>query len=177
MFLGRVDFQDGEIRSRTKEREMVWHASENRNDSSAQIFTSILPNVYWPPHGFCFDVVPFCNHQDIGSEATRDELGSRIDSFLKIAHDQARIYKTNHLIMTFGNDFTHSKAQRWFDNLDNLIFHVNERQRTHQRHNALKVNIFHSTPACYLYALNQQREVKWNVSSKIYLIKHDKLYI
>ena len=54
VFHGRIDYQDNEYRSKQLTREMIWQASANLGESG-QIFTSILPNQYGPPNGFCFD--------------------------------------------------------------------------------------------------------------------------
>ncbi|CAF1071518.1 unnamed protein product [Rotaria sordida] len=49
-----------------------------------------------------------------------------------------------------GQDFTYQNANEWFKNLDKLIKYVNEQQA-----NGSDVNVFYSTPSCYLYALNK----------------------
>lgn len=153
LFLGRIDYMDSQMRSRSKNREFLWRPSKNNPDET--IFTSVLPNVYWPPDGFCWE--SFCQPGDL-IEHEPHLLSSRIDSFLKLVQAQARDYKTEHLIMTFGNDFTHSNAGPWLNNLDKLITHVNKRQNQGE-----KVNIFHSTPACYAYSLSQQTNHAWKV--------------
>lgn len=55
-----------------------------------------------------------------------------------------------------GSDFQYSDAKKWYDNLDKLIKYVNLKS------NQNKVNLFYSTPACYLYALNNANET-WRV--------------
>ena len=58
-------------------------------------------------------------------------------------------YGTNHLMMTMGSDFHYQNGHGWFKNLDKLIKYVNAQV------NESNVNVFYSTPSCYLYALNQ----------------------
>ena len=58
-----------------------------------------------------------------------------------------------------GNDFQYSYAKKWYDNLDKLIKYVNLKT------NQTKVNLFYSTPACYLYALNKANEA-WRVEKE-----------
>jgi lysosomal alpha-mannosidase len=53
--LGRVDYQDKDIRGKNKTREMLWQASRNLG-ISAQLFTGILHNGYGPPDGFWYTV-------------------------------------------------------------------------------------------------------------------------
>ena len=54
LFVGRVDYQDFDTRGASKNREMLWQASENLG-KAAQLFTGVLPNGYGLPTGFCFD--------------------------------------------------------------------------------------------------------------------------
>ncbi|CAF4323444.1 unnamed protein product, partial [Rotaria sp. Silwood2] len=60
-------------------------------------------------------------------------------------------YAANHIIMTFGGDFHYEIAPEAFKNIDKLIKYVNAEQAM----NGSNVNIFYSTPSCYLYALNK----------------------
>lgn len=153
MFLGRVDYQDLKSRGARQARELVWQASRNLKPS--QLFTSILPNVYWTPSGFCWEISCFDEQIIDDPEASEaNNVERRINDFMFHVQLQSRSYKTDHLIMTFGNDFTFSQSRRWFDNIDKLIRHVNA--RTAQRLGTSKpINVIYSTPACYLYALNQ----------------------
>lgn len=40
---------------------------------------------------------------------------------------QAKVYTTNHIMLTMGSDFTYENARINFKNLDKLIDHVNMR--------------------------------------------------
>lgn len=133
---------------------MLWQGSESLG-KDAQIFTGILPNLYLPPTGFCWETT--CQDDQIMDDPNADgnNVNEKVNEFLNLTRFQSLEYKTNNLIMTFGSDFHYSNARRWFDNLDKLIFYVNQRQRDRSN-----VNIFYSTPACYLHALNQEN-IKW----------------
>ena len=78
-------------------------------------------------------------------------VDAKVDAFINYTNRQASKYSTNNLIMTLGSDFQYSNAHMWFKNADKLIHYVNERQASM----GSKVNIFYSTPACYLYSLNK----------------------
>jgi lysosomal alpha-mannosidase len=136
---------------------MIWKASENLG-KTGELFTGILPNVYWPPEGFCFDVL--CQSPPIvdDPENRNYNVNEKVDTFLKYVLDQSIVYKTNNLIITMGSDFHYSRSESWFQNLDKLILKVNKRQET----NNSKINIFYSTTACYLYSLNMAN-VSWPV--------------
>lgn len=57
LFLGRIDYEDKINRIKNRSMEMIWHT----NAANADIFTSVLFNLYHPPPGFCFDVSSKCN--------------------------------------------------------------------------------------------------------------------
>lgn len=61
--------------------------------------------------------------------------------------------------MTMGSDFQYTNAHIWFKNLDKLIYYVNRRQM-----NGSKINIFYSTPSCYLYSLYKSNNT-WPVKT------------
>lgn len=58
LFLGRIDFQDKIEREKSKTLEFVWKTSPSLGDKS-DLFTSVLPNVYWPPTGLFFELLIF----------------------------------------------------------------------------------------------------------------------
>jgi lysosomal alpha-mannosidase len=142
-FLGRVDYQDFDLRGKMKTREMIMQGSDNLGEIS-RLFTGILPNGYSPPSGFCWDT--YCGNAPL-TESNQDY---KVNAFIKYTENQASFYKTNNLIMTMGADFQYSNAFMWFDNLDRLITFVNRRQS-----NGSKINVFYSTTACFLYSLNK----------------------
>lgn len=87
-------------------------------------------------------------------------VDKKVDDFLDYVKNQQASYKTKNLIMTMGDDFQYSNAHMYFKNIDKMIRYVNERQLD----NASNVNIFYSTTACYLYALNKENTT-WPVKS------------
>lgn len=142
-FLGRVHYQDKKWREQTQTMEFMWNASESLG-KKAYLFTGILPNVYWPPKGFCFDI--FCTDEEL----TDDNIQAKSHNFITTALDQSKNYATNHIVMTMGMDFQYRDAAKWYRNLDFLISHVNSLQAV-----GVRVNVFYSTPSCYLYSLSQ----------------------
>ena len=128
---------------------MLWQASSSLDPFASTIFTGVLPNGYGPPPGFCFD--SFCGDDPFMDDKNLEDynVDEKVSQFIKYTIDQLNYYKTKNLIMTMGSDFQYSNAHRWYKNLDKLIFYVNQMQETSDS----KVNIFYSTPACYLYSL------------------------
>ncbi|XP_064094192.1 lysosomal alpha-mannosidase-like isoform X1 [Macrobrachium nipponense] len=149
LFFGRLDHDDKSNRWANKELEMVWEASANLG-KDAWLFTGVLPNGYGPPSGFCFDIL--CNDDPIMDDPRLREynVDNRVDEFLRAAASQANGYATQDIIMTMGMDFHYTYAHSWYKNLDKLIKYVNARQQ-----NGSNVNVFYSTPSCYLDALNK----------------------
>jgi lysosomal alpha-mannosidase len=60
-----------------------------------------------------------------------------------------------------GSDFQYSNSHLWFKNLDKLINYVNDNNKNESSNGDKKLNVFYSTPACYLYALNQANITEW----------------
>ncbi|CAH0757816.1 unnamed protein product [Diatraea saccharalis] len=61
----------------------------------------------------------------------------------------AKVYLTNNILVTMGDDFNYQDAGMWFKNLDKLIKYGNEKAIDEK----LNINIFYSTPDCYLKAV------------------------
>lgn len=152
-FFGRVDYQDFRARKKEQGLEFIWGASANLG-KDAEIFTGILPNVYSPPKGFCFDI--YCSDEAVVDDPDSDEYNvkSRVEDFLSYANETASFYKTNNIPVTMGNDFNYQSASHWFTNLDKLIHHANLRSEE------TNVHLLYSTPSCYLKALRES-QVTW----------------
>ncbi|RWS26131.1 lysosomal alpha-mannosidase-like protein, partial [Leptotrombidium deliense] len=145
LFLGRIDYQDKLQREQTKTLEFMWDTSESQG-ADANLFTVILPNVYWPPNGFCWDV-------GCGDEEMSDANAVNKAKFIiSLAKDQWKKYKSNNTLITMGNDFTHRDANKWFRNLDKLIEAINKLEKEEG------VFAFHSTTGCYLKTLHNLSE-------------------
>ena len=103
LYFGRVDYQDLELRRRTRECEGLWNASDNLNDTT--IFWGLTGSYrgnYGPPPGFCFDI--WCEDEPlIGANSTR--LMERIHTFLEYLRIQSDETQGNHIMLTMGSDF------------------------------------------------------------------------
>ena len=155
LFLGRIDYNDKTKREIDKKMEFLWHGSDDLG-SKADLFTGVLPNGYSPPSGFNFELLT--NDDPIVDDPSSPEnnVNAKVDAFIQAAHSQATNYATNHIVMTMGEDFHYQAADTWFKNLDILIRKVNER--------GSDVNVFYSTPSCYLQALNRANQT-WSTKS------------
>lgn len=157
-FFGRLDYQDKKVRKKTLQMEQVWRASTSLKPPTADLFTSVLPNMYNPPEGLCWDML--CADKPVVEDTRSPEYNAKelVRYFLKLATDQGKLYRTKHTVMTMGSDFQYENANTWFKNLDKLIQLVNAQQRA----NEIRVNVLYSTPACYLWELNKAN-LSWSV--------------
>ena len=125
---------------------MVWEAGQDVGDAS-DLFTGVLFNEYGPPPGFCWDL-PCDDEPLMDKDLFETNIKERADSLVSFITEQSAHYRTNHIIVTMGEDFQFQAAHSWFMNLDRMIQHINGRKEE------LKINMFYSTPACYLNALH-----------------------
>ncbi|XP_034262785.1 lysosomal alpha-mannosidase [Pantherophis guttatus] len=155
-FLGRIDYQDKFHRESLREMEQLWRASSNLDPPAADLFTGILPNGYNPPMSLCWDQI--CSDNPIvDDDSDENNVENIVAYFLGVAAAQAKHYRTNHIVMTMGSDFQYENALLWYKNMDKLIYHVNAQQLKGSR-----VNVFYSTPSCYLWELNKAN-ITWTM--------------
>ncbi|XP_006161046.1 lysosomal alpha-mannosidase [Tupaia chinensis] len=156
-FFGRLDYQDKWVRKEKREMEQLWRGSTSLKPPTADLFTGVLPNGYNPPESLCWDVL--CNDKPVVEDPRSPEYNAKhlVDYFLQVATAQAQFYRTNHTVMTMGSDFMYENANMWFKNLDKLIRLVNAQQA-----NGSRVHVLYSTPACYLWELNNAN-LTWSV--------------
>ncbi|XP_070500728.1 lysosomal alpha-mannosidase-like isoform X1 [Chironomus tepperi] len=146
MFIGRLDYQDKLNRLMNKSAEMIWKSSANLDNTD--LFTGVLYNNYGPPNGFCFDIL--CDDEPIIDDKHSPDynVDRRVTEFVNYIKLQSDLYRTNNIILTMGGDFTYMDAHVYYKNLDKLIRYTNKRQA-----DGLNVNLFYSTPSCYLKSL------------------------
>ncbi|XP_054743678.1 lysosomal alpha-mannosidase [Anastrepha obliqua] len=147
-FFARMDWVEKGVRIKNLDAEMVWQASEDLGDQ-AELFTGLLYNHYSAPPGFCFDSL--CNDAPIvDGDSYDNNVKERVDTFIEYIHNVTIHYRDTNVLIPMGDDFNYQNAAMNFKNMDKLIKYVNKRQS----HGSI-VNIFYSTPACYLKAVHQ----------------------
>ncbi|XP_044592334.1 lysosomal alpha-mannosidase isoform X2 [Cotesia glomerata] len=152
MFIGRLDYQDKYKRLKDKTAEFLWKASSSLGEK-ANLFSVALFNNYSPPPGFCFDVLCLDDPLIDDPESPDNNIEARINVFYNYIIDQAKNYRTNNIIITMGGDFTYQQSEMYFMNLDKLIRYTNKIYGS-------TVNVFYSTPSCYLKSLNDA-QLSW----------------
>ncbi|KAF7265915.1 hypothetical protein GWI33_020660 [Rhynchophorus ferrugineus] len=150
--LVRIDYEDKRLRLKNKQLEFVWRGSNNLGRPS-DLFTSILPDHYYPPSNFCFDV--FCSDEPLvdDTESPEYNIEKRGDEFIK-HHIEPLLnsHQTSNVMIPMGRDFSYQDAEMWYRNLDKLIKHINNKQEFYGK----KYHAFYSTPSCYTAAVQQE---------------------
>ncbi|XP_063545417.1 lysosomal alpha-mannosidase-like [Cydia strobilella] len=147
LFIGRVNHKDRESMLEEERMEFMWRGSDVLGKMS-DIMTHTLYNLYNAPDGFCFDFL--CNEEPIIDDPDSKAYNAekRVNDFITQIEHQAKYYEHDNIMVTMGGDFTYQSAANWFMSMDKLINHVN----THPA-NMSDINIFYSSPSCYLKAL------------------------
>ena len=124
-FLGRIDYADKKLRLEQQRMELVWRGSRNLGQDS-DIFAGVLYNGYAPPRGFCYD--QSCKDAPVQDDPNLFDLNVKetVERFVNVTCKQASQYKTNHVMLTMGEDFQYENANTWYKNLDKLIKYVKE---------------------------------------------------
>ena len=114
-FFARIDYQDMAKRKKEQRMEMIWRGSPNNLGVESDIFTGVTFYHYSPPPGMCFDTLR-CSDDPIVEDADlfTYNLEEKIVKFLIEASYQADSYRTNHIMLTMGEDFTYEDAHGWF---------------------------------------------------------------
>ncbi|KAJ8951626.1 hypothetical protein NQ318_012296 [Aromia moschata] len=162
VFLGRVDVRDKRRRRFDGSMDMLWTGSDNLG-SNTNIFTSILPDLYTTPEGFCFDIK--CNDKPIVVDSNSPEYNwpSKVNDFAQIMNNLLPYYPTSHLLVTMGGDFQWQAAHNNFINVERLIEGF---KMFNQTIDDKEVNIMYSTPSCYTKAIRDYIESK-NVTLEV----------
>ena len=147
LFVGRVDFEEKDTRARDKSLEMIWESSPE-----TPLFTGITYGGYYLSGSLCFDQM--CG---VVSVDAMPSLSQMLYDYVKT---ERLFYNTDNVMVTMGGDFHYTNATKNFYYTDELIKSVND--------NFSDVNVFYSTPNCYLYAVNRAK--------KTYSVKTDDFF-
>lgn len=107
VYFGRIDYQDLELRQRTRQCEGFWKTRDGDTTAAGG-----APSVFWgltgsyggnygAPPGFCFDVQ--CDDRLVGLDEAA--LEAKMEAFLQDLRVQSDQTIDNHIQLTFGMDF------------------------------------------------------------------------
>ncbi|KAH8869298.1 Lysosomal alpha-mannosidase [Schistosoma japonicum] len=150
VYFQRMDYREKLVRKRLKQLEVLWDTDIQLKSTGKGLFTSMFHDSYCYPKSFCFD--DKCLDEPIKDDPTLEgyNVKSRVDDFLNYIDIISKAFKTNHVMVLMGCDFTYENANMNYKNMDKLIAYVNQRQKL----NGSQVNLLYSTPACYTKAVN-----------------------
>ncbi|KAJ8312836.1 hypothetical protein KUTeg_010209 [Tegillarca granosa] len=107
LFFGRLDYQDKNLRLNTTNMEFVQKLIFSR----ASLITDMV-------------LLPIFVEND--DKTLHDyNVDQKVQEFIKAAKDQAKHFKSNHIMMTMGGDFRYQDANMWYKNMDKIIKYVN----------------------------------------------------
>ncbi|CAI2381798.1 unnamed protein product [Moneuplotes crassus] len=151
-FFARIDHKDKDRRLENKEMEWLYRPFSDTLGARAEIFTHMMYHHYSAPPGFNYN--EFQDEHPIFDNPKYDNynVDNKTGEFYKYILHMADHYKTNHLLVPFGDDFNFSNAAKMFFNIDKLIKNMNERYED--------VELFYSTPNEYLEAIHEA-DIEW----------------
>lgn len=150
IFFSREHYLEHQERLANKSLQFNWHVSEENGNS---IFGGVFYNHYSNPRGFCWDVLcadePIIDNPDFENV----NVAERLNDFMAYFNERLSTQRHNHFIVLMGQDFTYQDSQMWFRNIDKLILNLNK--------NFPNMTAFYSTPACYVQATSELKNVTW----------------
>ena len=121
MFYARVDYLEKRERLQNKTLEYVhrpvWHDKKDKLNeadvpANREIFTHIFYDHYSSPSGLCFDTL--CTPRRVwdndadSPNFNADVMGARMKTIIE---QRASAYRTNDILMLFGDDFRYMDAK------------------------------------------------------------------
>jgi hypothetical protein len=151
-FFARMDHYDKDRRLEEKEMEWLWRPFNESLGARAEIFTHMMYQHYSAPAGFSFN--EFSTDSPIIDDIRMENnnVEERTTALYDYLTHMADHYRTDHLLVPFGDDFNYLNAQKIFLNVDKLIKNFNERYDD--------VELFYSTPNQYLDAVHAA-DIEW----------------
>jgi len=148
IIMNRVHWKIKQMMKQSQNLEFLW-----MTNAQLMLFTHILHTHYAAPQGFDFENPGVPNiHQ--GNVAQRSQL------FVDKMRERARAYRTNVILIPWGDDFKFRDASRQYSSMDLLIQWINS--------NVGDVHIQYSTVSRYFDDMQHEateREVKFSVVS------------
>ena len=124
----RLDYEDRDERLADKSMQFVWKPFNKSLGDSVEIFTHIMQDMYWFPSDFGYDERDFAwNPIPIIDDKTLTTFNA--DSFstkmVNYALHMKEHYRTNNMLIPWGEDFAYGNAWDDFSSGDALIRYFN----------------------------------------------------
>eukprot|EP01117_Protostelium_nocturnum_P002404 TRINITY_DN1308_c0_g1_i1.p1 TRINITY_DN1308_c0_g1~~TRINITY_DN1308_c0_g1_i1.p1 ORF type:complete len:1186 (+),score=397.13 TRINITY_DN1308_c0_g1_i1:18-3575(+) len=152
MIINRINHRLKGDYKENRNMEFIWNPSPSLG-SKHEIFTHILYAHYSAPNGFDWESYSWEGGKESINSNNVDRRSRDLTNELK---NRARAYRTKSLLVTWGDDFKFKNTRAQFDNMDQLVKHINQ-------HPEMGVKIQYSTPSTWFDEL-KQNAAKANVA-------------
>jgi hypothetical protein len=116
---------------------------------STQIFAHALYIDYCSPHEFEYDI--FDSNNDpfvVDRKLSTFNAEKKGQQFMELISHWGSHYKTNHIFVPMGCDFTYTNAKMNYESMDELIKYVNDKYW-------FNTTVLYSTPGQYIKAISE----------------------
>lgn len=121
-FFARIDFQERDVRMQEKTMQWVWKPFSESLGDEVSIFTHVMADHYHQPETFRVDeLLPWIEtiNTDRNSEGfNADEMIEELRVYIL---DAATHYRTNQLMIPWGDDFFWADAALSYKNMEDVI--------------------------------------------------------
>ena len=126
-FFARIDLQDYDVRMAEKKMQWVWKPFSKSLGDRVSIFTHTMPDHYHQPYEFRYGDQNSPDVEPIVTDKTKSSFnGNEKCAVLRnYILDDAIHFRTNRLMIPWGDDFTYQNAHSTFTNLDRTIEYCN----------------------------------------------------
>eukprot|EP01029_Cantina_marsupialis_P004937 TRINITY_DN1524_c1_g1_i3.p1 TRINITY_DN1524_c1_g1~~TRINITY_DN1524_c1_g1_i3.p1 ORF type:complete len:757 (+),score=161.47 TRINITY_DN1524_c1_g1_i3:79-2349(+) len=162
--INRMDYRVKQNWMQNGKMEFIWRGQHSRGNE-ADIFTHVLDHHYMAPWGFNFEwgSVGHYNGYDAvrdnppvidvpPSEFTPANVQQRSDELVSMLKERREYFRTNHLLVPFGNDFTFRHAHQQYENIDKVIRYISAHSAEYN------VTIAYSTLEKYFHAVHDTEQ-------------------
>jgi hypothetical protein len=147
-FFWRIDYMDKNKRLNDVEMEWIQRPMFNHLGKSTQILAHALYFDYGSPRNFGYDV--FDDNNDpfvVDKKLSTFNAEQRAAEFMDLIKHWRSHYKTNHIFVPLGGDFTFTNAKMNYESIDALVNYINENYNSN-------TTVYYSTPSDYIKAIS-----------------------
>jgi len=148
LVINRIHHSLKDVFKSRKQMEFIWQGADV--GTNTDMFTHVLHTHYSAPPGY--------DWEEGAMTVDPNNAAIRARDFVKIMQARAQAYRTNHLLVPFGDDFKFKNAQRQFSNMDRLMETINGSPSTYGG-----MRLQYSTLSDYFSAVSQTKEVTFPV--------------
>lgn len=145
-FFARFDYQDKKQRMKDQTMQWVWKPFSESLGDDVSILTLAMPHHYNAPSEFRYDGRNF-KHDPVVTDPNLETFNAneKMEILRKYILEDAEHFRTNRLMIPWGDDFFFSNAHLTYSNLERTIEYFNNKYDD--------ITLIQSTPSEYVNAL------------------------